>query len=258
MQRRLSRIFKDDGKTVIIAMDHGVGLSVNPALDDMEGKIKAVVKGGADAILTTYGAANRFEAALKDVGLIIRMDGGGSTLNDVDENSRILYSVEDIVKMGADAMACMGFPGSPYEYDSMKNVAYLSSEGRKWGLPLIAEMIPGGFSPAIENSVQNLVLAARTGCEYGASVIKTSFNGTAEEYRAVIRASYQPVVVLGGEKAKDMRSLFEALEAAMEAGASGVAIGRNVWKHDDPEAVTRALVDIVHNGKKASDIKGLW
>lgn len=257
MLRRLSRIFKDDGKTVIVAMDHGVGLPVNPALDDMEGKIRAVIKGGADAILTTYGVALKFESVLKDVGLILRMDGGGSTLNSVEENSRILYSVEEAVRIGADAMACMGFPGAPYEYDSMKNVADLAAEGRRWGIPLMAEMIPGGFGPAVEKSVANIVLAARTGCEYGASIIKTTFNGTAEEYKAVIRASYQPVVVLGGEKAKDLHSLFESLEAAMTAGAAGVAIGRNVWKHDDPEAFTRALVDIVHNGKKASDIKGL-
>ena len=257
MKRRLSRIFKPDGKTVIIAMDHGAGLSVNPALDDMEGVLSAIIKGGADAILTTYGIATRYEDILKDIGLILRMDGGSSILSPVEENSRLLYTVEDAVKLGADAMACMGFPGAPYEYDSMKNVAELASKGREWGIPLVAEMLPGGFNPAVENSVANLTLAARTGCEYGASVIKTSFNGTAEEYKAVIRAAYQPVVVLGGEKVKDLSSLFVALEGAMEAGAAGVAIGRNVWKHKDPEAVTRALVDLVHNGKKAADIKGL-
>jgi len=254
MIRRMSRIFKNDGKTVIIAMDHGVGLPVSPALDDMEAVIRAVVRGGADAILTTYGVAYRFKEALKDVGLIIRMDGGGSVLSGVDENSRILYSVEDVVRIGADAMACMGFPGTPYEYDSMKNVAYLASEGRKWGIPLVAEMMPGGMGKDIPKSVENLTLTARAGCEYGASVIKTFYSGTAEEYKAVIKASYQPVVILGGDKVKDERSLFETVESAMTAGAAGVAIGRNVWKHRDPEAMTRALVELVHGGKKASEV----
>ena len=257
MIRRMSRIFRNDGKTVIIAMDHGVGLPVSPALDDMESVIRAVVRGGADAILTTYGAANRFKDALKDVGLIIRMDGGGSVLSGVDDNSRILYSVEDIVKLGADAMVCMGFPGTPYEYDSMKNVAELSAKGREWGIPLMAEMMPGGMGKDIPKNVENLTLTARAGCEYGASIIKTFFSGTAEEYKAVIKASYQPVVILGGDKVKDMRSLFETVESAVTAGAAGVAIGRNVWKHKDPEAVTRALVDLVHNGKKAADIEDL-
>ncbi|MCR5134329.1 MAG: aldolase, partial [Clostridiales bacterium] len=142
-------------------------------------------------------------------------------------------------------------------YDSMSNVAELAAEGREWGLPLMAEMLPGGFDPSIENSIENLTLVARTGCEYGASIIKTSFTGTAEEYANVIRASYQPVVVLGGEKVSDLAGLFGAIETAMEAGAKGCAIGRNVWKHKDPEAVTRALVDIIHNGKKASEIPAL-
>ena len=100
-------------------------------------------------------------------------------------------------------------------------------------------------------------MAARTGCEYGASIIKTTFTGTPEEFRGVIEASYQPVVVLGGEKTSQLSDLFVCIEQAISVGAAGVAIGRNVWKHPDPEAVTRALVDLVHNGKRAADIQGL-
>lgn len=257
MMRRLSRLFQPDGKTVIVAMDHGMGLPVNPALDRTGEILEAVVAGGADAILTTFGIANRYQDVLRNVGLILRMDGGSSSLNSDDECPDLLYTVEDAVRLGADAMACMGFPGASYEHQCMRNVARLAAEGREWGIPLMAEMLPGGFNPAIPNSVDNLVISARTGCEYGASIIKTSFAGSAEEYRRVIAASYQPVVVLGGEKTGDLRSLFQCLEDAMTAGAAGVAIGRNVWKADDPQAVTRALVDIVHGNKKAAGIQSL-
>lgn len=257
MIRRLSNIFKDDGKTVIVAMDHGMGLPVNPALDKTGEILEAIVAGGADAILTTYGIANRYQDVLRNVGLILRMDGGSSSLNNNNECPELLYSVEDALKIGADAMACMGFPGAPYEHKCMKNVAELAAKGREWGIPLMAEMLPGGFDPSIPNSIDNLVLTARTGCEYGANIIKTSFAGTAEEYKRVIDASYQPVVVLGGEKTSDLQSLFVCLESAMTAGAAGVAIGRNVWKHSNPEKVTRALVDLVHGGKKATDIQDL-
>lgn len=253
--RRLSRIFGRDGKTVIVAIDHGMGLSVNPALDDMAPILNAVVAGGADAVLTTYGIASRFQKELESVGLILRMDGGGSSLGAGKEGPRLLYSVEDALRIGADAIACMGFPGAPFEHDTMQNVALLASEGRAWGLPVMAEMLPGGFSGAIPNSVENLVLSARTGCEYGASIIKTAFAGSTEEYRKVIRASYQPVVVLGGEKTAEPNALFECIEMAIAAGAQGVAIGRNVWRSEDPEGMTRTLVELVHGGKKASQIK---
>lgn len=236
-------------------MDHGMGLPVNPALDDTENILKAIVAGGADAILTTFGIAKRYADVLGDIGLILRADGGTSVLGDGSSGPELLYNVEDALKLGADAVACMGFPGTAYEEQTMINLAELSAEGQAWGVPVMAEMLPGGFTGNVPYSVDNLVLTARSGCEYGADIIKTSYAGPPEEFRRVIAASYRPVVVLGGEKAKDLSSLFSVIEEACSVGAAGVAIGRNVWKHESPEKVTRALVALVHEGKKASEIK---
>lgn len=252
--RRLNRIFAKDNKTVVVAMDHGMGLGVNPALDDTGRILEAIVRGGADAVLTSYGIARRYERELESIGLVLRMDGGGSQLCGISECSRILYDVEDALKLGADAMACMGFPGAPYEYDSMSNVAALSALGRGWGLPLMAEMLPGGFANDVPNTVENVRLAVRYGCEVGADIIKTTYVGSPEEFRTIIAAAFKPVIVLGGEKTTDIGSLFQALESAMACGASGVAIGRNVWKHAKPEAFTRALAAIVHEGASAADV----
>lgn len=251
--RRLNRIFAGDGKTVVVAMDHGLGLDVNPELDDAGRVLEAVARGGADAILTSYGVARRYEKELAGMGLILRMDGGGSRLWEGAENNRILYSPEEALKIGADAMICMGFPGAPYEYDSMDNVAALAAEAREWGLPLMAEMLPGGFASDVPNTVENVRLAVRYGCEAGADIIKTTYAGTREEFGTIMAAAFKPVIVLGGEKTGDLVSLFDCLESAMACGASGVAIGRNVWKHKDPEAFTKALVAIVHEGAKAAD-----
>ncbi len=254
--RRLNRIFQQDGKTVIVAMDHGMGLPVNPTLDDTGAVIRAIVKGGADAILTTYGVAKRFANELKDVALILRVDGGGSALG-ADACPDLLYTIEDALRIGADAVAAMGFPGTPYEHKNLTTLADLCRQGDVWGMPVIAETLPGGFGNAVEKSVANLTLAARYGCECGASIIKTAYNGTPEEFKRVIDASFAPVVVLGGEKANGLSGLFSCIEDALSVGAAGVAIGRNVWKHKDPEAVTRALVDLVHNGKKAAELPAL-
>ncbi len=255
--RRLNRIFRPNGKTVIVAMDHGMSLPVNPALDNTGDIIKAAVAGGADAILTTMGVAKRYEKELRDVALLLRADSGYSYLGKGDAAPRGFFDVRDAVRVGADAVVCMGFPGIANELDCLDNLARLVAEGREWGMPVMAEMLPGGFDPSIPNSIENLTLSARIGCEYGADIIKTTYNGSIEEYRQVIAASYQPVVVLGGEQTHDLPSLFQCLEDAVCAGAAGVAIGRNVWKHEDPEKVTRALVSLVHEGEKAANIKGL-
>ncbi len=255
--KRLKRIFKQDGKTVIVAMDHGMGMNVNPALDNTEALLRAIVKGGADAVLVSYGIAQEFGHCLEDVGLIVRCDGGYSALTNQGGTGcpKLLFSVEDALRLGADAVVVNGFPGTPDEQECMKNVAELVRQGKAWGVPVMAEMLPGGFSPEPPKTPERIRLAARSGCEYGASIIKTMFAGTAEEYRQVIAASYQPVVILGGEATSELPALFHCIEQAIGVGAKGVAIGRNVWNHKDPEAVTRALCDLVHHGKKAADIK---
>ncbi len=255
--RRLDRIFRPDGRTVVVAMDHGMGLHVNPELDETGEILRKVIAGGADAVLVTYGIARAFEKILRDVAVIVRVDGGGSQLGDGTNGPSLLYTVEDALRLGADGVVCMGFPGTPYEHETMRTLTEIVSEAHSWNVPVIAEMLPGGFGPTPPKTVENLRLAARTGCEYGADIIKTTFAGTPEEFKKVIDASYQPVIVLGGEKTTDLRGLFVCVEQAISVGSAGVAIGRNVWKHSSPDKVTAALVDIVHHGKKASDIDWL-
>lgn len=244
--KRMNRIFKEDGKTVIAAMDHGMGMPVNPAMDDMKRIIKAVVAGGADAVICTYGIAAAFQEELKDVAVILRLDGGSSFLNEKEYCPKLLYTVEDALKVGADAVIVMAFPGAAYEDENMKNLAQTAKQGREWGVPVMAESLPGGFSGAVPYTVDNLVVSAHTCCEYGANIIKTTMSKSKEDFKKVIAASYQPVVILGGEAAHELDSLYQVIEDAMDAGAQGVAIGRNVWKNEDPEAVTRKLAQIVH------------
>lgn len=248
----MKRIFREDGRTVIVAVDHGNALQVLPGLNDTGTVLEQIVRGGADAVLVNYGTAARFQDELADTGLIVRVDGGSSQLTD-NPGGNLLYSVEEALKIGADAVACMGFPGIPGEAESYKNIAQLSADCREWGVPLIAEMLPGGFAPEPANTVENIKLVSRIGAELGASIIKTSFAGTKEEYKEVIDGCFVPLVILGGDQTKDLESLFQVIEETMEIGGAGVAIGRNVWKHDSPEAVTRALVSLVHEGVSFRD-----
>lgn len=250
--RRLGNIFRDDNKSVIVAMDHGLGLDVLPAMAEVSKILTGIVDGGADAILAGYGMAHTFVDELKGTGLILRVDGGNSALSSFQTGNRILDS-EDALREGADCLACMGFPGAVNEVDTLINVSELAAEAHAWGLPVLAEMLPGGFSSEPAKTVETVRLAARIGAELGADIIKTSFVGSVSEFRTVVEGCFKPVIVLGGAKVKNLHDLFELVEKAMEAGARGVAIGRNVWKHPDPGAVTSALVEIVHDERSASE-----
>lgn len=252
--RRYDRIFRKDGKTVVVAMDHGMGLRVNPELDDTARVIEQVIEGGADAIILTYGMAKTYQSILRDVAVIVRLDGGGSQLGDGKEGPSLLYSIEDALRVGADGVVCMGFPGYACEHQTMRTLAQVAAEAHQWGVPVVAEMLPGGFGPTPPKTVENLRLAARTGCEYGADIIKTTYAGTAQQFKQVVDASYAPVIVLGGEQTTDLQGLFGCVEQAVSVGSAGVAIGRNVWKHAMPGLVVKALVEIVHNRKQLSEI----
>ena len=253
MMRRLGRIFRQNGKTVIVAMDHGLGTNVVPSMNDPGSIISRLVKGGADAVLAGYGLARAFSEELKPTGLILRVDGGNSSLSSFQTGNKIL-GPKDALKEGADGLACMGFPGAVNEIDTLRNISEAAAESHFWGLPLLAEMLPGGFGSEPAKTVETIKIAARIGAELGADIIKTSFTGSVAEFRSVVDGCFKPVVVLGGAKVENLRELFEVIEKAMEAGARGVAIGRNVWKHQDPEAVTAALVEIVHEERGASEV----
>lgn len=254
--RRLNRIFAADGKTVIIAMDHGLALDVLPELADVATVLSGIVKGGADAVLVSYGIAQKYGEILKSTGLIVRLDGGNSSLSN-NPGGNLLYSVEDALRLGADGVACMGFPGADNEAETLCNLAQIAAECNYWQVPLMAEMLPGGFAPEPPNTVENIKLVSRIGVELGAHIIKTTFAGSREEFKEVVTGCFAPVVVLGGDKTKDIKGLFETIEQAVAAGAAGVAIGRNVWKSREPENITRALVELVHNQKSADQALAL-
>lgn len=253
----MANIFRKDGKSVVVAMDHGMGLEVLPSLNNTGTVLSAIGKGGADAILTSFGIAKRYEEEMKHTALILRIDGGSTMLGKTGAAS-MLYELEEAIKMGADGVACMGFLGTDLEKETCKNIAFLAAKCRDWGVPLMAEMLPGGFGPDPEKNVRNVSLACRVGAELGADIIKTTYVGTAEEFAAIVEGCFVPVIVLGGAHSADASALFGDIERAVAAGGAGVAIGRNVWKHPAPAKYTAALVKMVHQGKSAQEaLKGL-
>lgn len=234
-------------------MDHGSGLNVYPALADPAQVIEAVVAGGADAILTTPGIVKQFPHELKSIGVILRVDGGSSELGGGRGEYKLLYSVEEALRLGADAVACMGFPGTSVEEQTLGNLATLAAHSQAWGVPLMAEMMPGGFTNFELHTAENIRLAARIGVELGADFIKTEFTGSADSFRPVTENCYRPVLVLGGGKKDDERALFTMVKTALEAGAAGAVIGRNIWGHPRPQAMVMALSRIIHHNASVDE-----
>ena len=243
--RRLNRIFAEDGRTVIIALDHGLIDGPCEGFEDPAATIAAVVAGGADAILTSFGIAERFAAELSGVGLIVRSDGAETNLGPRSTGSLSrFFGPEDALRIGADALVVTAMPGSDKEASTLETLAHVAAESHRWGLPVLGEMVPGGFDSSPETrGADAIALAARLGAELGADFIKAPY---CDDYHTVTSSTFAPVVILGGAKG-DEQLMLSNIHAAIGAGAVGVAIGRNVFQADDPTAMTRSIVAIVHD-----------
>ena len=246
---RMNHIFREDGKSFIFAMDHAALFGMMDGLESPGHVIRQIREGGADAILTSYGVSKQFVDDIGDMGLILRVDGGVSSLAQERGPLQLIYGVEDALRLGAEAVGTMGMPGSKFESQMLPYLSALITECAEWNMPVMAEMLPGGFeNPAELWTPENIGHACRIGAELGVDFIKTTYSGDAESFRRIVDQVYVPIVVLGGSKSDDPRDLLESIHGAMQAGASGVAVGRNICQYQEPAKIAAAVAAIIHDG----------
>ncbi|MFW6119899.1 MAG: class I fructose-bisphosphate aldolase [Petrotogales bacterium] len=243
--KRMYNIFRNDNRSLIVAMDHGSAMNVFPDLIETKKVLEEIVDNGADALLTTFGIVKNFWNTLKGTGIILRIDGGVSLLRAGSKQYNQLFSIEDALRIGADAVGCMGLPGTDDESNTLNYLSQISANAYKWNVPVLAEMLPGGFNKDL-HSPENIALAARIGVELGADMIKTAYPKNMDKFKETVRGVYKPIVVLGGNKSGDAEELLKMVRDALDCGASGVAIGRNIWGHSQPGKMTAALSAIIH------------
>ncbi len=236
---RLRRIFPD-GKSVVCPLDFGGFMGIVPGLDDPAQAVARVVEGGADAILVNPGMArSEWSIYAGKTGLIVRVTGGASKLNQRGGYHVLTCSVDEAIALGADAVCIMVFVGDPDEQDMFATMGQVVSDAHAMGLPVLAELLPADFDNSFKED--QVALCARIGYELGADVIKTYYSETG--FSGIVRACRVPIVVAGGPKVSDPATV---VRQAMECGAAGIAFGRNVYQSPDPAARVRELYEIVH------------
>ncbi|BCX03024.1 MAG: fructose-bisphosphate aldolase [Candidatus Roseilinea sp.] len=248
--RRLRRLFPD-GKTLIVACDHGMIDGPAAGIEVIGDTIEAVIAGGADGIMCSFGVATRFAEALARIGLVLRLDGAGTRLGLKAGPGAQFYAVEDALRLGADAVCVTAFPGSPHEATTLETLARVVRQAHAWDMPVMAEIVPGGFdSPPEKRTLDAIKVSARVAAELGADWVKLPY---VEGFAEVVRTCFVPVVVLGGRKQDDPRETLTMLRASLDAGGVGGVIGRNVWQSGNTERMTRAMAGIVHAGASVED-----
>ena len=256
---RLERIInRDSHRTVIVPMDHGVTVGPIEGLADMRMAVGNVVNGGANAILMHKGIVRAgHRGSGKDVGLIIHLSGGTSLSPDPNAKE-LVCTVEEAVKLGADAVSIHINLGAETDSEMLGQLGYISERCLEWQMPLVAMMYTRGHKIENEYDVKYVKHAARVGAELGADIVKVPYTGSVESFAEVVNGCPVPVVIAGGEKMGSDEDIFKMVEGALEAGAAGLSIGRNAFQHENPTKMIQVLSKIVHEGASIEEaIKNL-
>jgi fructose-bisphosphate aldolase / 2-amino-3,7-dideoxy-D-threo-hept-6-ulosonate synthase len=243
--RRLTRIFRSDNRTVIVPMDHGVTLGPCKGIENMQNTVNSLLKGNVDAVLMHKGIAKHVNVG--NAGLIVMLSGA-SNLNPNQNNKAQVCSVQEAMRLGADAVSVQVNVGAQDEDKMLATLGKVADECDVFGMPLLAMMYPRGPKINDEHAPEMVRHAARFGAELGADIIKTNYTGTVESFKEVVECCPVPVVIAGGAKAKTPKDILQITSESLKAGGAGLSIGRNVFEHENPTAMVKALSAIVHNG----------
>ncbi len=251
---RLERIMnRETGRTVIVPMDHGVTVGPIEGLIDMKTTVNQVASGGANAIVIHKGLVEGGHRRRgKDVGLIIHLSGSTS-LSPFPNAKTLVCTVEEAVKLGADALSIHVNIGNGTEREMLADLGWVAREARDWGMPLLAMMYPRGEKIQDEYDPTVIAHVARLGAELGADIIKVSYTGSVETFRKVVAGCPVPVVIAGGPKMSSDRDILEMVKGSIEAGGAGVSIGRNVFQHRDPSRMVGAISLLVHENSSVEE-----
>lgn len=237
LERRTARISAADGKTVVLAFDHGMGGARHAGMQYPGATLNECIVAGADAILTTPGLARQYGSALTGVGLVLTLDLAAGH----EETA-----VREAILLGAEMGKFIFTPWSADVPDSLERSRHMIAVAHDAGLPMMIEPIPVSFADTSAHTPENIGKAAKMACEMDSDIVKMQYSGDAESFQEIMTTLYRPVVILGGPGRGNVRAVLEDIRNAMDAGAIGTTIGRNIWEHESPARVVAALAAIVH------------
>lgn len=250
------------GNCFMFAISHGTSAStVIPGIDKIRSMVSQALKGGADVVFLSRGyviqLADEFRQR-QDASVALKVSTTAARAGIPNQEIQIA-GPEEAVKLGADAVVAL-IPLAPENEPSLISwVAKLGEECNEYGMPFIAEAeYPASYEPGAEKikygeHLEYLKRSARLCAELGADIIKTNWTGDADSFQKIIEVvPDMPVVVAGGSKESD-EDLLTKIEDALKAGAIGCSVGRNIFQHSNPEAISEAIADVVHRRASAKE-----
>jgi 3-hydroxy-5-phosphonooxypentane-2,4-dione thiolase len=242
LKNRLARIFDPkSGNTVMLAFDHGYFQGPTTGLERIDLSIVPLIP-YADTLMLTRGVLRSLIPPACRPSLVLRASGGPSILKELS-NEEIALDVEDAVRLNAAALAVQVFVGGEFETKSIHNLTRLVDQGLRYGIATLAVTAVG---KDMVRDAKYFRLATRICAELGAHYVKTYY--VEEGFETVTSCCPVPIVIAGGKKLPELEALTMAYNA-IERGANGVDMGRNIFQSDAPAAMIQAVRAVVHDGE---------
>jgi len=239
LKNRLSRIFRPDtGRTVMLAIDHGYFQGPTTGLERVDVTILPLLP-YADTLMLTRGILRSVIPPTFGKGIVLRASGGPSILKELS-HEQIALDIEDAIRLNAAALAVQVFIGGEHETETVHNMTRLVDAGMRYGIATLAVTAVGR---EMVRDAKYMRLACRICAELGATYVKTYY--VAEGFDTVTASCPVPIVIAGGKKLPEADALTMAHRAIQE-GAAGVDMGRNIFQAESPVAMIRAVAKVVH------------
>jgi putative autoinducer-2 (AI-2) aldolase len=248
---RLKRIFNNEGKTIMLALDHGMALGPMKGIE-RPAELLEVLTPYTDSIMLNKGILQRCYQPDGHVGIVLRVSGAATIAGEDITNESITTTLIEALRLSADAVATSIYVGTPNEYRTIRELSLLCDECETYGMPVLA-VTATGKDREKKTDPKYLSLSVRVAAEMGADIIKTYFCDN--DFEKVIEAAAGvPVVIAGGPRMESVQDVLKIAESATKAGALGVDMGRNVWQHANPVKMLQALRAIVNKGVSAEEV----
>lgn len=245
---RLSKIVQDDGRVLMLAIDHGYFMGPTHGMEKPKEAIAPLVP-HIDSLMLSPGILTTDVSPSLNVGMVLRASGANSVLEEDIDNEGIILSPLEAIKLNAAAIAVSVYVGAEHQHQTLMNLARTINEASAYNLPVLG-VTAVGKKLKDKKEKRYLALASRIVAEYGADIVKTYYCDGFEE---VVAKTPVPIVVAGGPKLDTYRDVLELTYNALQAGAIGVDMGRNIWQSSHPAAIIQGVKSIVHQNASVNE-----
>jgi len=248
MSNRLSRIFNPStGRALVLPIDHGYFLGPTSRLEDPWKTVEPLLP-YTDAMMLTRGVLRSSIDPKIETPIVLRVSGGTSIIGSALSDESITTSITEILRLNASAVALSIFVGTPHEHQTLTNLSKLVDECEDYGIPVFAVTAVG--KELEKRDARYLSLCCRIAAELGARAVKTYY---CDGFDKVVEGCPVPVLIAGGPRMDTELDALQTAYDAIQAGAVGVVMGRNIWQNDHAVEMIRAVRAVVHEGATAKE-----